>query len=166
MNKQPKNLSLSTLKKQNTKTYKDKKRIHFENGDKLDIDVVFQPMKIEKVIKEIMSIMEEVNKRKINKDIDEGAWLVATMASIIKNFTSIETNAIGLDGLIELSEELKNAEYYDQIVESFDESELNKTFNKINVVSQRVVQNIDLLKEKQGLIDTQENADEDEEIGE
>lgn len=157
MSKQQKNLSLTTLKKQNAKTYKDKKQIHFANGDKLDIDVVFQPTKIESVIQETLEILTKVAERK-DKDIDAGTWLVVTMASVIKTFTSIETDAVGFDGLIELSVALKNAEYYDQIVSAFDQVELEKTFMKINDALQLVNQQINLLKEKQEVVKSEEEV--------
>lgn len=143
MSKQQKNLSLSGLKKQNAQTYKGKKRIQFDNGAKLDIDVVFQPTKIENVVKEVASVFDEVAKRKDGDQIDAGLWAVVMMASIIKNFTTIETDAVGLGGLVELMQELKNANYYDKIVESFDESEINKTISQVNkfleVLNQQII---------------------------
>jgi hypothetical protein len=158
MSKQPKNLSLSTLKKQNAKTYKDKKQIHFANGDKLDIDLVFQPTKVENVLQEMLQVVDEVSKRKNGEDIDISVWSIVMMSSIIKNFTSIETDALGLDGLVELRKQLKDAKYYDDIIGAFDEIELNNAVAKINEMLQLMTKQIGLMKEKQELVESDEEA--------
>lgn len=143
MSKKQKNLSLNLIKEQNTEKYKNKKRVHFDDGLYIDVDTVFQPVKIENVINEFGEILQEVGGA--GKSIDIGASLVIIATLLIKHMTSLETEAADYNGILELAGELKNGEYFDKIIESFDEVEREKAFEKIASTLEKLKENLEKL---------------------
>ena len=136
MNKKLKNLSMSQVNQENAAKYKDLKRVSFD-GAKIDIDVRFRPSKRTTAVSELLNVLQEAFKN--NKKIDASIGVGISTSIIIKNFTSIETDAEGYDGLLALLAALKDASYLDKIVESFNEDELNTMLNEMNEAIQKVV---------------------------
>ncbi|MVP00804.1 hypothetical protein [Paenibacillus lutrae] len=133
MSKREKNLSLQQVKKQNNQKYKELKRITFEQS-KIDLDVTFRPSKVNALTADFMGIMQEALTH--SKLFDAGAALSVGTALIIKHFTSIETDADDYDGLLDMLRQLKDGNYLDPIMDSFQFEEVEKIFETLkNAVS-------------------------------
>ncbi|RXZ83373.1 hypothetical protein EBB07_06045 [Paenibacillaceae bacterium] len=129
MSKTLKNLSLQAVKTENTKRYKDKKRIQFDQA-KLDVELVFRPSKRDEVIAEYISVFQDAIKN--GTALNESGLFAVTAALIVKHFTSLETNAATYPELIELLAALKDGDYLDKILGSFDELELQRMIEQFS----------------------------------
>lgn len=129
MSKTVKNLSMSLVKKQDAAKYKDKKRVNFDDA-KVDIDVIFRPSKRNLVVAEMLDVLHNalVEKRKM----DGGIGLILSNALIIKHFTSIETDAEGYEGLINMLTLLKDGDYLEKIMNAFEQTQLETMYEELN----------------------------------
>jgi hypothetical protein len=130
--KQAKDLSLSSVSKDNEKKYKETKRVDFPNGTKLDIPLLIRPTKVQLIIAELIDVMKEGAVE--GKTFDLSTVLILRTAILIKHLTSIsiDGNAQGYDGLMSLFLELKDGEYIEPIIQAFDINEIAKIDSKIN----------------------------------
>jgi hypothetical protein len=130
--KQAKDLSLSSVSKDNEKKYKETKRVDFPNGAKLDIPVYIRPTKIQLIIAELIDVMKEGAIE--GKTFNLSTVLMLRSALIVKHLTSIKIDGDtqGYDGLMSLFLELKDGEYIEPIIQAFDINEIAKIDNKIN----------------------------------
>jgi len=127
----PKDLSLSLIKKEDANKYKEKKRIYFDNGSKIDIDVAFRPTKISMVSAEVLNIIQEALDNK--KQLDAGVVLGITTMLIIKHFTTIKIDGnMDYDGYMEMLKLMNDNGYTNKILESFDKDELEKVYKEVN----------------------------------
>jgi small nuclear ribonucleoprotein (snRNP)-like protein len=130
--KQAKDLSLSSVSKDNEKKYKETKRVDFPNGAKLDIPVYIRPTKIQLIIAELIDVMKEGAVE--GKTFDLSTVLILRTSLLIKHLTSIsiDGDTKGYDGLMNLFLELKDGEYIEPIIQAFDINEIAKVDEKIN----------------------------------
>ncbi|NEW08221.1 hypothetical protein GK047_19660 [Paenibacillus sp. SYP-B3998] len=140
MSKNVKNLSVAVVKKQNAQMYKDKKTIHFENA-KLLVDIVFRPSKKSLVIAEMLDVLKEAMLE--NQKIDSAKGIALSTMLIIKHFTSIETDAQGYNGLLDMLVQLNDGEYTPKIIESFEQIELEKMFSELSNSMELVKKQLD-----------------------
>lgn len=127
-----KNLSLSHIKKQDAKKYKDKRQVLLDNGTiKVEVDTVFRPSKKNQVIVELFKLIQEKAKK---KESVTGELISAAMISlIIKHFTTIDVKGLKtLDDYVELFVILTDNDYLTPIIDSFDKSELQSMIDYIN----------------------------------
>lgn len=146
MRKQTKNLSLTTVKKQNAAKFKALKKVHLTSGGYVDVDTVFRPSKITAAAEELLNIFKEAFES--NKRIDAAVGVLLSTALLIKNFTSLETDAHGYDGLLALLGELQDGNYVEEILESFEKSEIDKLFHMLKQSTDNLVLEIDKLVAK------------------
>ncbi|MBW7474071.1 hypothetical protein K0T92_04900 [Paenibacillus oenotherae] len=143
MRKQTKNLSLSTVKKQNASAFKELKRVHLTSGGFVDLDVVFRPTKITATAQELLAVFKESFES--HKKIDATIGVLLSTALLIKNFTSLETDASGYDGLLALFNELQDGKYVEEIVAGFEKAEIEKLFEELKQATDNLVLEIDRL---------------------
>ncbi|MCI1763636.1 hypothetical protein [Heyndrickxia oleronia] len=148
MSKNMKNLSLNQIKKQNTQKFKDKKRVQFDNA-KLDIDLVFRPSKKNQLFTEFMEVVVEGLQNK--KVFDTEVILALSVMLAIKHFTSIETNAEGYDGLLEMMSILDDGEYTKKILEEFNKTELENLLLELRQIVSKVAIEAKKLAEEENL---------------
>ncbi|MCM3274165.1 hypothetical protein [Paenibacillus elgii] len=129
MSKTAKNLSMSLVKKQDAQKYKERKRVNFDDA-KVDVDVVFRPSKRNLVVAETLDVLQ--NALVENKKMDGATGIAISTALIIKHFTSIETDAEGYDGLLNMLTLLKDGDYLEKITGAFEQDELEKMFEELN----------------------------------
>lgn len=153
-----KNLSLSHIKKQDSKRFKDKKQVLFDDGAiKVDIDLKFRPSKKNQVVADLLRLIHE---KADKKEPLSGDLISATMISlIVQHFTTIDVKGLtSLDDYVELFTILSDNQYLAPIMDSFDEKELqllideiNKQLNKWNVELNKVLDDLDsnILNEEQ-----------------
>ncbi|ALS22312.1 hypothetical protein [Paenibacillus naphthalenovorans] len=156
MSKTTKNLSMNLVKKQVNQKFKDKKKVIFD-GVSVDIDVVFRPSRRNLLTAEFMDIVHTALID--NKKIDSGVVLALGTALIIKHFTSIETDAEGYDGIMEMLDYLKDGGYLEKIISSFEGKELETIFEEIEKTFKFVTQ--ELKKEVDKIRSTENNAGEE-----
>lgn len=143
MRKQPKNLSLTAVKRQNTAKFKALKKVHLTSGGYVDVDTVFRPSKITATAQELLAVFQEAFESK--KRIDAAVGVLLSTALLIKNFTSLETDARGYDGLLALLGELQDGNYVEEILEGFEKSEIEKLFDMLKQSTDNLVLEIDKL---------------------
>lgn len=157
-----KNLSMSQIKKQDVKRYRDKKQVLFDDGTtKVDVDVTLRPSKKNQVIADLLNLIHE----KADKhDALTGDMISATMISlIVKHFTTIDVKGLNsLDDYVELFVIMTDNQYLAPIMDAFDKTELqaliddiNKQLNRWNAELHKVLGEMD---SNEGL--NEENKDE------
>ena len=140
MNKNPKNLSLADVKKKNTKKFKTKKVVLFEDGTKVDVDLVFKPSMRTQVCSEFFDLFQYAITHGKRFDAEIGIGL-STML-IIKHFTSIQTTSTSYEELIDMMVALKDGNYTETMISAFDEQELNIMFQELQTVINTTVTEI------------------------
>jgi hypothetical protein len=80
------------------------------------------------VIRELVEAMQEYEKSGNKVDMYVIGGLLSVL--IIKHFTSIDTNAEGYKGLLEMLQLLNDGDYTGKILSSFDREELQSVFDE------------------------------------
>jgi hypothetical protein len=127
-----KNLSLSHLKKQDSKKFKDKKQVLFDDGaTKVEVDLAFRPSKRNQVVVDLYQLIQEKTEK---SESVTGEMISAAMISlIIKHFTTIDAKGLKtLDDYVELFIIMTDTNYLSPIIDSFDRSELQSMIDYIN----------------------------------
>lgn len=127
-----KNLTLSHIKKQDAKRYKDKKQVLFDDGTvKVDVDVSLRSSKKNQVIADLFKLIRE---KSGNHESMTGELITAAMISlIIKQFTTIDVKGLNtLDDHVELFVILSDNGYLSPIMNAFDKVELQTMIDEIN----------------------------------
>lgn len=141
-----KNLSEKHAKKKFDEKFKSKKRIKFYDNTRLDVDVIFNPVKLENATKELLYLIQEMVEG--GYVIDDPKVMNDVMSTImIKHFTSIETDAEGYYRLLELCLTLKKEQYYDSIVSALPITEKEKLYNLFEKGIMHVVDSVKKAKE-------------------
>lgn len=132
-----KNLSITQVKKEDAKRYKDKVRVTFDNGVKVDVDTKFRPTKIDMAAQELIQLMFTQFKQEGNV-LNEGSLEILN-ALMLKHFTSIEfPEELTLVTLVESLKFLIDNHYYIKIMEHVNKDEVKTYFETMTHKLQRV----------------------------
>lgn len=123
-----KKLNITAINK-NHKNFNEKKKVVFDDGYYINIDVKFKPTKINKLITDFQDQVEYANNNNINiSDINVIDYIFFL---VIKHFTDLKIPDDSLEKQINIFYKLADSDYYKVIMESFDQNELGKIWEKI-----------------------------------
>ncbi|RNB52668.1 hypothetical protein EDM57_21000 [Brevibacillus gelatini] len=127
-----KNLSLSHIKKQDAKKFKEKKQVLLDDGTvKVDVDVTFRTSKKNQVVADLIKLIQE--KVKKNESVTGESISAAMLSLIIKQFTSIDVKSLNtLDDYVEMFIIMTDNNYISPIIDSFDKTELQSMIDYVN----------------------------------
>ncbi|MNH66530.1 hypothetical protein D3C73_185630 [compost metagenome] len=134
-----KKLTSATINKLNKELDK-KKTIYILGEYEVNINLVFNESKIDKVVFDYLSMFEEVNK---NNEFDE-EFIRGTLAIlntfILREFSDVPMipSDRNVQKLIQVSKALYNTGIMEEVMVAFDQEQLNKVFEKLQTGSKRV----------------------------
>ncbi|MCG7406386.1 hypothetical protein MH117_03080 [Paenibacillus sp. ACRRX] len=127
---QIRNLSLAQVKKEAAEKYKNTTVLTFENGTKIDVDLVLRPSKITKLKTELIDVLSDAMEQK--KKLDAPTLFAIQTMLVVKYFTSIKADVKGYDGLLDMLYTLNDGNYTNKILESFDPAQLGIVYKDID----------------------------------
>ncbi|TVX97966.1 hypothetical protein [Cohnella terricola] len=136
------NLSAAEITKQVDVKYKKTKRVQFEDGHTIDIEMLFRPSKKDALIVELMELLQSSYEKE--KKVDAAVGIGLTIALVVKCFTSLETDAQSCEELLSLIRTLKDGGYLDTILAAFEQTELDSIFNDLKIAIDKVNHGIKL----------------------
>lgn len=118
-----KNLTVSALKKEDSKRYNKQKRI-IANSYNINLDMVFRPTKLQALLRELADKMAYVN---ANKEIDYELvdWTSYGLFLMLKYFSSLDIPD-AFEEQITVMEYLIDNNFMEPIMKGFEESEIKK----------------------------------------
>lgn len=128
-----KNLSLSHIKKEDAKKFKDKKQVLFHDGNvKVDVDLVFRPSKRNEVSADLMKLMQ--GKLELNpEEVTAETSLAVILCLIIRHFSTLDVKgAETFDDYLEMFKIMTDNGYLSPILQSFDPQELQSTIEEVS----------------------------------
>lgn len=138
-----KNLTFANVNSEHKKVFKNRKTIDLNHGYKIQIDSIFQKTKIQKLVVDYQQLITKFNESDIDSDFVKNVTFIYFML-IIKYFSSLDNIPASIEGMVLTCEKLIDLELLDDIVSSFDESELKKVESALKSFAQ----NSDLYKEQ------------------
>lgn len=127
-----KNLSLSQIKKEDAKKYKDKKQVLFNDGAaKVDVDLVFRPTKRNEVVADLLKLIQTMVKKQ--ESVDGDSILAVVLCLIVKHFTTIDVKGVNtFDDYLEMFTIMTDNDYIFPILQAFNPQELQITIDEVN----------------------------------
>ncbi|WP_243356908.1 hypothetical protein [Bacillus litorisediminis] len=122
-------LNLNKIKSENSK-YEEKTKIDFEDGTYLHIYKHFSNSKIKQVFDNFAKVAEEAKVKNFEKELNSFNWMDLLTCFIIEGFTDLEFSKASKAKLKEFKI-LMETDYYNKIVESFEQKELEKFMVKV-----------------------------------
>lgn len=127
-----KNLTLSAMKKEDSKRFHKRKKIMVQ-GYSVEIDEVFRPTKLQDLMKELTKQIVYVTKNE-EIDFDLVDWMVYANFMLVKYFTSLNVPD-NFEEQIAMMNIMLDNDFLEPIIKAFDENELQKfsdMFARIN----------------------------------
>lgn len=118
-----KNLTISALKKEDSKRFNKQKSI-IANGYNVNLDMVFRPTKLQALLRELADKMAYVSANdEINYDLVD--WTSYALFLMVKYFSSVDIPDV-FEEQITVMEYLIDNDFLQPIMEGFEESEIKK----------------------------------------
>lgn len=125
----------------NAAKYKDKKKTVYVLGDKeVVIDIAFKESKIDKVIFDYLYMFEEASRgNQIDEEFIRGTGAIL-QTLILREFSNVPVipKDRNITKIIEVAQVLYDTGILEEVISSFDESELNKVYDKLARYSNRL----------------------------
>lgn len=136
-----KNLTISALKREDSKRYNKQKSI-IANGYNVNLDMVFRPTKLQSLLRELADKMAYVSANdEINYDLVD--WTSYALFLMVKYFTNINIPDM-FEEQITVMEYLIDNDFLEPIMKGFEESEIKK-FNDMLAIIYDNQENLEFL---------------------
>lgn len=136
MSTKQKQLSLSTINKQHSAEFSQKKRVTLKNGDYLDLQVKFKKTSIQRLLLDFQEITEQLKDKNVSWKVFRDSTFVFYML-LLRNFTSLgDSIPLDIEKMIILCEKLIDLDLLEEIMGHFEKEELDKIYALIKEVGE------------------------------
>lgn len=129
-----KNLSMTSIKKEHNKQFKETKRVDLSNGSHIDIQLKFKPTSIQRLLLDFQDILEQLKQKKVDWNVTQNV-MFAHYLLLIKHFSSADNIPNDVDQMIIVCEQLHDLGVLEEILSAFPSEELAKVDELIEKVS-------------------------------
>ncbi|MEK3725305.1 hypothetical protein [Paenibacillus sp. FSL H8-0034] len=130
-----KQLTLTTVNKAHAKEFNEQKKVTLKTGDFLLIDVHFRKAKIQQLLIDYQELLEQTHTKAVSMGVLKDTTFVFYML-LLRHFTSLSQIPNEIDKLVVCCEKLLDLGILEEILNAFDEKELQKVTDTMKRASE------------------------------